>query len=164
MIKEKFSFRFVFIIFLSAILFSAKLAKCQTILSFQMQLTNGKIFSNNNLQKNKPVLLIYYAPDCEHCQLLIKEIFKKFDNFKKLEIIMVTFEPLQYAVAFEKSYGIKKYANIKSGVEIPTFFFKNYYNLMNTPFTALFNKSGHLVVSYQKQTPVDDLIKHIKAL
>ena len=128
-------------------------AQCQTIPSFRMQLTNGKMFSNKDLEKNIPVLIIYYAPDCEHCQALIKEVFKKFDNFKKVQIIMVTFEPLKYAAAFEESYGIKKYSNIKTGVEIPTFFFKNYYNLMNTPFTALFNKQGKMVVSYKKQTP-----------
>jgi peroxiredoxin len=164
MSKRNFSFHVVVGIFLWAILLCANFARSQAIPSFRMQLTNGKMFSNKDLENNKAVLLIYYAPDCEHCQLLLKEIFKKFDNFKKVQIILVTFEPLQYASAFEQSYGIRKYNNIKTGVEIPTFFFKNYYNLMNTPFTALFNKKGNMVVSYQKQTPVDDLIKHIKAL
>jgi thiol-disulfide isomerase/thioredoxin len=139
-------------------------AQSGTMPSFQMELTNGKIFTSNQLQKNKPVLLIYYAPDCEHCQALITQILKQYESFKKLEIVLVTFEPLSYAGAFEKNYKINSHPNIISGVEYPTFYFKNLYNLQNTPFTALFDRHRKLVISYRKQTPVDDLIKYIHTL
>lgn len=164
MIKRKLSRHFIFLLAFLLLLSPSKYAVAQTIPPFRMQLTNGKMFSNSDLQKNKPVLLIYYAPDCEHCQALMKEIFQKYNNFKKLQIIMVTFEPLNYALAFEKSYHIKNYPNIISGVEQPTFYFRKYYNLMNTPFTALFDRRGKMVISYRKQTPVDDLISHIRSL
>ena len=77
---------------------------------------------------------------------------------------MVTFKPLNEVVDFEKSYQTTKYPNIKVGIEIPIFFFRQYYNLQNTPFTALYDKHGKLIISYKKETPVDDLIKHLKVL
>lgn len=139
-------------------------ACAQQLPSFEMQLTNGKIFTNHNLQKNKPVLLIYYAPDCEHCQALMTQILGNYAPFQKLQVVLVTFEPIGYAQSFERDYHIKKYHNIISGVEAPTFYFKNLYNLQNTPFTALFDRHHRMVISYRKMTPVPELIAHIKML
>jgi thioredoxin-related protein len=44
------------------------------------------------------------------------------------------------------------------------FFFQKYYQLQHTPFTALFDKNGKLIVSYKDYTPVDDLIKKLKGM
>ena len=162
--KKKLSFWLVLLIITSAILFSSKMAVAQSMPDFRMQLTNGKIFSAKDLSKDKPVIIIYFAPDCEHCQALMNEILTKIQNFKKAQVVMVTFKPVNEVIDFEKHYQTAKYPNIKVGIEIPIFFFKNFYNLQNTPFTALFSKQGKLIISYQKETPVDDLIKHLKLL
>jgi thioredoxin-related protein len=77
---------------------------------------------------------------------------------------MVTFEPLQVLPGFEKQFQTSKYPNIKVGSEVPVFFFQKYYQLQHTPFTALFDKNGKLIVSYKDYTPVDDLIKKLKGL
>ncbi len=136
----------------------------QPVPSFQMQLTNEKSFSSNNLSRIKPLIIIYFAPDCEHCQVLMDTLFKKINQFKKAQIIMVTFKPLNEVVDFENHYSTHKYQNIISGTEVPVFFFRKYYQVENTPFTALYNAKGKLIVSYKKETPVDDLIKHLKQL
>ena len=140
------------------------MAVSQSIPDFTMQLTNGKLFTAKDLSHEKPVIIIYFSPDCEHCQILMNEIFRRIQNFKNAEIIMATFNPLGEVIAFEKLYQTTKYPNIKVGIEKPIFFFRVYYNLENTPFTALFNKQGKLVISYKTQTPVDDLIKHLNTL
>lgn len=162
--KKRLSFWLVLLIITSSILFSSKMAVAQSMPDFRMQLTNGKIFSAKDLSKDKPVIIIYFAPDCEHCQALMNEILTKIQNFKKAQVVMVTFKPVNEVIDFEKHYQTAKYPNIKVGIEIPIFFFKNFYNLQNTPFTALFSKQGKLIISYQKETPVDDLIKHLKSL
>lgn len=140
------------------------MAVSQSIPDFKMQLTNGKLFTAKDLSREKPVIIIYFAPDCEHCQVLMNEIFRKIQSFKKAEIVMATFSPLGEVIAFEKLHQTFKYSNIKVGIEKPVFFFRYYYHLENTPFTALYNKQKKLIISYQKQTPVDDLIKHLNAL
>ena len=91
-------------------------------------------------------------------------IFKRVGDFRKAQIVTVTFKPVNEVVDFEKSYQTTRYPNIKVGIEIPIFFFRQYYNLKNTPFTALYDKHGKLIISYKKETPVDDLIKHLKVL
>ena len=159
----KFTFLFAAILFTSVVITSTKVI-AQSLPSFEMKLTNGKTFSSKNLSHSKPLIIIYFAPDCEHCQILMDAIFKKITAFKNSQIVLVTFKPLNEVVDFEKHYQTYKYQNIKVGIESPVFFFRNYYQLENTPFTALFNKQGKLIISYKKDTPVDGLIKHLKQL
>ena len=139
-------------------------ASSQSLPAFKMKLTNGKIYSNSDISTQKPLVLIYFAPDCEHCQVLIKQLLNKINVFRHAQIVLVTFESIESVAQFKKDYKLDKYPNIIVGVEQPVFFFRTYYDLQNTPFTALFNKSKKLVISYKKFTPIDDLIKNLKEL
>ena len=164
MSKLKPSFLSAVVVALSIVMLISAKAISQSMPSFQMQLTNGKSFSSGNLSHKQPLILIYFAPDCEHCQILMDTIFKKINEFKNSQIIMVTFKPIDEVIAFENHYETHKYQNIKVGTEIPIFYFRKYYQLENTPFTALYDKQGKLIISYKKETPVGDLIKHLKLL
>ncbi len=156
-------FTFLIINFLFFIFFYSS-AHAQSIPSFKMLLTNGKTFGEKDLPKGKPVVIIYFAPDCEHCQTLMNAVFKTISSFKKVEIVMVTFKPLNEVVDFEKNYQVYKYSNIIVGSELPVFFFKTHYNLMNTPFTVIYDKQGKYIYSYKKETPIDDLVNRVKML
>lgn len=147
-----------------AIFFIPTSSIAQTLPAFKMKLSNGKIFSSSEVSHKKPLIIIYFAPDCEHCQILMNGIFKKINEFKNAEILMATFESDAAVAGFVKQYQTAKYPNIKVGTEIPVFFFRKYYQLEHTPFTALFDKNQKLIISYKDYTSVDDLIKHLKML
>lgn len=158
--KIKSAFLFVVL----AALFCWSDAASQSIPPFKMQLSNAKVFSAADLPKGKPVILIYFDPDCDHCQVLMKEFFKKINEFKRSEIILATYKPISEVIVFEKKYQTRKYTNIKVGTEGATFYLRMYYNLIKMPFTALYDKKGNLNYSYRTETPVDDLIKRLKQL
>ena len=160
--KRNFVFILLFTCFLSANLFISTPAKAQTIPEFKVKLTNGTSVSSKNAARQKPLLIIYFAPDCDHCRKLMDQLFPQMNAFKNTEILMVTFESLNDVKWFENHYHTKSYPNIKVGVEEPVFFLKNYYHLEHTPFTALFDKNGKLLVSYKEFTPVSELIKWVK--
>lgn len=145
-------------LFLSASVFS------QSLPPFKMYRSDKTIFNAAELPKTKPVILIYFDPDCEHCQKLMKELFQKIDAFKKAEIIMVTFKSIEEVAGFEKLHSTQKYTNIIVGTEGVGFYLRNYYGLVTMPFTALYDKEGNLNYSYRKETPVDDLINRLKTL
>ncbi|MFI5188249.1 MAG: TlpA family protein disulfide reductase [Chitinophagales bacterium] len=161
---QKSSSLFAVIVFALTSLVIDPHAVSQTIPPFQMMLSGNKIFKASDLPKGKPVVLIYFDPDCDHCQKLMDELFKKINDFKKAEIVMVTYKPLDELPPFEKKHNTPKYSNIKVGTEGTGFYLRNYYGLMKMPFTALYDKKGNLSYSYKEQTPVDDLIKHLKNL
>ena len=162
MIKKKSIIAFVVLLLFT--LFYLPHASAQTMPAFQIKLSNGKAFSSSALSSKKPTIIIYFAPDCEHCQVLMKQLLNKINTFKNTEIVMITFESLQSVAGFEKQFQTFKYPNIKVGMEVPVFFFRKYYQLQQTPFTALFDKNRKLIISYKDYTPLDDLIKKMKTL
>jgi len=136
----------------------------QPIPQFKMYLSDKTIFSAAELPKGKPVILIYFDPDCDHCQILMKEVFKKINQFKIAEIVMVTFKSIIELTAFERKYNTHSYTNIIAGTEGSLFYLRNYYQLVKMPFIALYDKNKNLSYSYRQETPVDDLIKRLKNL
>jgi thioredoxin-related protein len=148
----------------SAMAFLSLAAFSQSLPPFKMYRSDKRIFNAAELPKTKPVVLIYFDPDCDHCQKLMKELFQKIDAFKKAEIIMVTFKPVEEVAAFEKQHNSQKYSNITVGTEGIGFYLRNYYGLVTMPFTALYDKKGNLNYSYRKETSVDDLVNRLKNL
>lgn len=131
---------------------------------FRMLLTNGQYFSSAEIQKNKPFVLIYFAPDCDHCLVLMDKLFKKVHHLDKASVVMITFKSPQEVSGFEKKYNTAKYSNIKVGTEGTTYVVRNYYNLQKTPFTAIYDKKGMLAFSYKDETPVDEMLARVKKL
>ena len=136
----------------------------QTIPVFKMTLSNNKIFDATDIPKGKPLVLIYFDPDCDHCQKLMTELFKKINRFKKVELVLITFKPVTDVAVFEKKYSTPRYANLTVGTEGTGFYLRNYYKLVKMPFTALYDSKGNYSYSYRDETPVDDLIKRLKGL
>ena len=145
-------------------LFSPYAVRSQTIPHFKMTLSNNKIFNAIDLPKDKPLVLIYFDPDCDHCQKLMTELFKKINSFKKVEMVLITFKSVTEVAAFEKKYTTSKYANMKVGTEGTLFYLKNYYKLVKMPFTVLYDSKGNYNFSYREETHVDDLIKRLQGL
>lgn len=135
-----------------------------TIPSFKILLTNGSYYTSDNIDKSKPFVLIYFAPDCDHCTVLMDGLFKKVRQLDNTSVVMVTFKPPQELVAFEKKYNTYKYPNIKVGTEGYTYWLRNYYKLDKTPFVAVYNKKGALAFSYRNEPPVDEMLARVKKL
>ena len=112
----------------------------------------------------KPIIIIYFSPECDHCEKLMKELLKRTEEFKKASIAMVTYLPVEKVLEFEKTYVLKKYSNIYAGTENSSFFLKNYYNLIEMPFAALYSKNGDFIKSYHKDIDVKDLLNRLNKL
>jgi thiol-disulfide isomerase/thioredoxin len=132
--------------------------------AFRMSMSNGSSYSDKEIPKNKPLVLIYFAPDCEHCMKLMDELFKKIHQLDKATIVMVTFERTTDVAWFERKYQTIKYSNIKVGTEGTTYVLRKFYRLDKTPFTAVYDKKGKLAFSYKNETPVDEMLARFKKL
>ena len=94
----------------------------------------------------------------------MSNIFKKIDEYKSAQVVMVTFKPINEVKKFEKNYKTAAHKNIKVGIEDPLFYFRYYFKLDILPFTALYDKNGIMVYSWRKETPVNDLLTRLKKL
>ncbi|PWT97268.1 MAG: hypothetical protein C5B52_14120 [Bacteroidetes bacterium] len=132
--------------------------------NFKAQMVDGTTIEKSTLHFDKPLMLVYFAPDCEHCQKFTKEMVKNINSFKGTNILMVSFMPIETVKKFQTDYKLEEYKNIQLGTESPVFAFRNYYRLQQTPFIGLYNKKGKLVKSYKISPPIEDLTKEVKKM
>src|SRR5215831_15586388 len=62
-----------------------------TVPPFQLLNTDSSsYFTKKDLKKNKPVLIMLFNPDCDHCKHETEEIIKNIDQLKDVQIVMAT--------------------------------------------------------------------------
>ncbi|HAL81298.1 MAG TPA: hypothetical protein DCO83_02915 [Mucilaginibacter sp.] len=133
--------------------------------SYRILNTDSVYITPANLKKNKPVMVIYFAPDCSHCQHLMYELKPKMKDFKNIQVVMITFvKELKAIQVFYRDFDLKKYPNFIVGTEYPTYKVQQYYQVRTTPYIALYNKNGKLVKTYEKVPNVDTLLAEVKKM
>jgi len=108
--------------------------------------------------KKQETLIMYFSPDCDHCIKQMNEMNKRMKDLKKLQIIMVTYQPMDLLVDFIKTYKLQKYSNIKAGRDAK-FLLPGFYQIKSLPYFALYDKEGKLITVFESNTKVDTLIK-----
>jgi len=127
--------------------------------------TDSVYITPKNLKPHKPVMVIYFAPDCSHCQHLMMEMKPKMKEFNKVQVIMITFvEQLAAIKTFYRDFDLAKYPNFIVGTEGYSYLVQKYYNLKSTPYIALYNKNGKLANFYEKPPKIEQLVAEVKKL
>jgi thiol-disulfide isomerase/thioredoxin len=132
---------------------------------FRMMQVNGKIFKAENLPVGKPVVIIYFSPDCEECQKLTGELLGRMDNFMNVTFAMITYQPVENVKKYVIKNKLNNYSNIFIGTEGSSLFVRNWYNIMTFPYLVLFNAKGEMITKYNtKEVDLDDLYSRVRML
>jgi thiol-disulfide isomerase/thioredoxin len=139
-------------------------AQANRLPPFRIMQSSGKVFRAEDLPMDKPIIIIYFSPECEHCETMMKEFFKNAAQFKEASVAMITYVAQDRVARFEKDYPVKKYANMYAGTEGTTFFVRDYFNISELPLEALYTKTGRFVLSFSREIPVQALATKLKGL
>ena len=124
---------------------------------FDIRLTDSSLFKSTSIKKGEPVMVIYFSPNCDHCQVFISQILKNMESFKNDKIVLVTYLDVAEVKKFESDYHLKNYKNIIAGTEGTNFTVKNFYDVGPFPFTALYDKNLMLKTIYRQPPSMDEL-------
>jgi thiol-disulfide isomerase/thioredoxin len=149
---------------LSLIISQKSFSQALKIPPFKIIQSDGKLFRAQDLPMGKPIIIIYFSPECEECQKFTEAMLSRMDDFWKASIAMITYLPVQDVAQFVSKYKLNIYPNIYVGTEGSAFIVRYYFNIKRFPFIALFNKDGGLIKIWDKQENIDDLVKRLKAL
>ncbi len=121
------------------------------IAPFKIRLVNGEGFTYSELKKDKPVILIYFSPTCDHCKTFTAAFLKRINELQSEQIIMISNEDIKEVKAFDEEYKLSSYQNIKIGSEGYTLVVQKYYNIQHFPFVAEYDKNNKLkkIISWQ---------------
>jgi len=123
----------------------------------EILLPDSSTLTNADLKKQQ-TLIMYFSPDCDHCIKQMNEMNKRMKDLKKLQILMVTYQPMDLLVDFIKTYKLEKYSNIKTGRD-SKFLLPGFYQIKSLPYFALYDKEAKLITTFESNTKVDVLLK-----
>ena len=122
-------------------------------------------FTPNDLKKGKPVMVIYFSPDCSHCQHMMYDMKPKMKQFSNAQIVMVTFTDFNRLAMirnFVRDFDLAKYHNIIVGTEARTYLVQRYYQVATTPYVAIYDKKGKLIRAFNRLPAIDTLAATVK--
>jgi thiol-disulfide isomerase/thioredoxin len=136
-----------------------------TIPPYHILTTDSVYVTPANLKNNKPVMIIYFAPDCSHCQHLMFELKPKMKDLKNVQVVMVTFvKQIKAIQTFYRDFDLKKYPNFTVGTEGYTYLVQQFYHVATTPYIALYDKNHKLAKTFDKAPKVEELVDEVKKL
>ncbi|MFT4153633.1 TlpA family protein disulfide reductase [Parafilimonas sp.] len=127
-----------------------------TVLKTDSTYTNDKAVPND-----KPVVIIYFSPECGHCQITADEFSRKMKEMKDIFFVWVSYYSLPEVRDFAKKFNLQQFNNIIIARD-ENYAIPSYYRVKFTPFMALYNKAHHLIKTYPQGTDADTLIKLLK--
>lgn len=128
-------------------------AKKSGLPPFKILQANGSFFSLADLKKDQPVLFVYFDPGCDHCELFIQDLLLHEKAYAGIQVVLVTYVPLQALKSFVSKFGLGKYPGIKAGTEGTSFVVRYHYNVVQFPFLALHDKTGKLMTTFESEVP-----------
>ncbi len=131
---------------------------------FNIVQSNGKVFRAHDLPMGKPIVIIYFSPGCDHCDILTRELLNRKEEFKKASVVMITWQPVEIVATFVQQYQLFKHRNMYVGTEGTNFFVRNYYRIEHMPFMALYTKDGDFVHRYSNETKLPELLRELGKL
>jgi len=124
--------------------------------AFEILQTDSTWFANTDIPKNKPVVIVYFSPECGHCQLTAQEFAKSMDELKDVFLIWVSRYSPEQIKKFAEEYQLNRFENVRLGRDTK-YFIPVFYDIKFTPFMAVYDKKGKLVKTYPEGTHPDTL-------
>jgi thiol-disulfide isomerase/thioredoxin len=105
-----------------------------------LQLDSTPILLKKLFIKNKPTVLIFFNPDCDHCQQELENIIAHNADVKNTQFICISNRPLFMVKPFAKQLKINKTPNIKM-VSVPDNAMFRYYGIGGFPSMIIYNNA-----------------------
>jgi thiol-disulfide isomerase/thioredoxin len=113
-------------------------------------------FTNEDIHKRKPTLIMIFSPECGHCQHITSLLIQNIEHFKNAQILMTTWLPYSEMMKFYKDYKIADYPQITMAWDKKVFFL-TYYRVQSYPDLVVYNKKGKFIKSFSGDVKMKDV-------
>ncbi|MBR2649829.1 MAG: redoxin domain-containing protein [Sediminibacterium sp.] len=135
--------------------------KNPTIPEFSILQMDSTWFTKKNIKPYDYTAIIYFSPDCGHCQHEAKEIVNNIDSLKNVLFIWVSYRDFNDIKKFYHHYKLDLYPNMIIGRD-PKYAIPSFYQVRYTPFVALYNRKQHLLTTWDMGVEIPELIEFIR--
>ena len=125
-----------------------------------MRLPDSTAFSKDDLQHRKPLVIILFSPDCDHCKHETHQLLDSIDLFKKAQIVMVSSLDYDLVKKFYEKYNIANYPEITMGRD-GAYFLGTFFKSKMYPSIFIYDKKGKFVTSFEGSVPVGRIAQEL---
>jgi hypothetical protein len=137
-----------------------KYLKSPFIPAFKIVQTNGTNYTKDSLPAETPLIIMYFSPDCGHCQIQTKEMLDSMQYLQSATIMLVAYKKMEELIEFSNHYELSKFTNIHIGRD-PKYFLPSFFNVKFTPFIAIYNKKGEFVKAFEQGASVLEMRNYL---
>lgn len=135
--------------------------KNKAIPDFKILQTDSTWFAKKDLPASEYTAIIYFSPECDHCQHEAKEIVQNMDSLKNIFFVWASYRSLNDIRSFYQRFKLDLYPNIRAGRD-PEYFLPAFFQAQYTPFVALYNKNRQFVKAWGMGVEIPELLEFIR--
>lgn len=138
--------------------------KYPTLPAFNILLQDSAtVFNTYNIKPGKPTVLVFFSPDCDHCQQFTKALTGKMDSLKNVQFYLFTPLNLTQLRPFAKELNLDSYKNITVGKDYE-YFFPRFYGTSYVPYVAVYDQKKMFVKMWEGKVKIEDLMQQLQEL
>jgi thiol-disulfide isomerase/thioredoxin len=119
--------------------------------------------NTGEIKSGRPIALLYFSPDCEHCQQETKSIIEHMDSLRDVNFYFITNDSIQRIKVFSAVYQLQKYPNITLGWDNQFLFLRHFKGAV-PPYMVLYDRNLQQLGIFSGQTEANKIIGIINRL
>lgn len=135
--------------------------KTKKLPEFTILQTDSTWFTKQQLPASDFTIIVYFSPDCGHCQYEAKEMMSVMDSLKNSFILWVSYRDMADIKGFAQEYGFFNYKNLKVGRD-PNYGIPSFFQVKYTPYVAVYDKKGNYIKAFEGGVEMPDLLALLK--
>ena len=132
--------------------------KTKKLPEFNILQTDSTWFTRQQLPTADFTVIVYFSPDCGHCQHEAKEMMNNMDSLKNTFILWVSYRDMADIKGFAEIYGFNNHKNIKIGRD-PNYAIPSFFQVKYVPYVAVYNKKGEYIKAYEGGVEMPELLQ-----
>lgn len=126
--------------------------------AFSYVTLENETFTNDNLKQGKPTLFIYFNSECDFCNHEAEMVQQNVDKLKDIEVVFISFEPVEKIKTFAETYKLLHYDNIYF-ISDSKITFADTFDVKSLPCLVLYDKGGNLIEKIKGQVKIETVLE-----
>jgi len=127
-----------------------------------LRLDSSSVLYTKEIPAGKTILLMYFNPDCPHCQQETKMFISHMDLLRNVNFYLLSGAPLEDIANFNQRFQLDKYQNITVGKDFNHSFFRA-FKPSSIPYLAIYNSDHKLIKVYKGVSELQTLLKAVNS-
>lgn len=121
----------------------------------------GYTFKNTDLNRSQSCLLIYFHPDCEHCQYEASLFIPNMRELAPYQILMISSDLIQNIKKFEEKYHLNEMDNIVM-LHDSNYDFEKIFGTKIIPTSFIYDKNQKLKKIFKGEVKIEAVLKNLE--